>query len=65
MNNLLIDTTNWNMERKYVVRRRVVFTILGAVVLGLVWFVATNVWWVGNGYCIGDLTECFPTLEGK
>ena len=65
MNNFFIDTTNWNMERKYVIRRRVAFTILAAVVLGLVWAVATNVWWTEQGYCFGSMEKCFPGMFGK
>lgn len=60
MLDLLFDTTKWNMERKYVVRRRVFFTIVAVALLAIIWSVATQIWWVGDHYCFGDLGECFP-----
>ena len=56
-----IDTSKWNMERKYRVRRAVVFTAL-AVALGLVtYLVATNLYWTATGYCWGDYLQCIET----
>lgn len=37
-------------------RVRAVF-IVGAVVV--VWYVSGHVWWVGDHYCWGTMTECF------
>lgn len=60
----LADTSKWKQERKYVVRRNVVFSIALAVFMVAVWQVAGNLWWTENGYCWGDMIECnFP--EGK
>lgn len=36
-------------------RVRAVF-ILAAIVA--VWLVSTSVWWVGDGYCLGDVAKC-------
>ncbi len=61
----LADTSKWKQERKYVVRRNVVFSVALAVILFAVWQVAGNLWWVGDGYCWGEMTECFFPEEGK
>lgn len=55
---LIADTSNWKKERKYVVRRDVVFSIITIAFLAVAWQVATNLWWVGDGYCWGDMIEC-------
>lgn len=55
---LIADTSNWKKERKYVVRRDVVFSIITIAILAVIWQVATNLWWVGDGYCWGDVIEC-------
>ena len=55
---LIADTSNWKKERKYVVRRNVVFSIITIAILAVIWQVATNLWWVGDGYCWGDVIEC-------
>jgi hypothetical protein len=31
--------------------------ILAAIVA--VWHIASNLWWVGDGYCWGDMIECY------
>ena len=30
--------------------------ILMAIVA--IWLVSSNLWWVGDGYCWGDMTKC-------
>ncbi len=51
------------MERKYVVRRRVVFSI-AVISLALVINLRTaNLWWTENGYCWGDMFECMKVGE--
>jgi hypothetical protein len=55
---LFIDTSKWNKAPKYRRRRAVVFTLLAVFTLTIIWQVAANLWWVGNGYCWGDITEC-------
>lgn len=54
----IFDTTKWNMERKYVIRRRVVGAIAFAALVVTIGFVSTQVWWTDGGYCIGDMFEC-------
>jgi hypothetical protein len=61
----LADTSKWKQERKYVVRRNVVFGLALAVILFAVWQVSANLWWVGDGYCWGDMIECQFPKEGK
>ena len=46
------------MERKYVVRRRVVLSIAVVALAFVIGAVSTNLWWTGNGYCWGDGFEC-------
>lgn len=63
-----MKTLVWNMEAKYVRRRRVAFAL--AVVLAVsalvgLYEVVSNLWWVGNGYCWGDFDKCFPIEGGK
>lgn len=55
----LFDTSKWNMERKYVVRRRWFFTAIVALVLFIMFQVIGNLWWTSDGYCWGDMFECF------
>ena len=37
--------------------------VFWAVVVGsavsAIYLVATNVWWVGDGYCFGDMLKCY------
>jgi hypothetical protein len=56
-----MTTKTWNMEAKYVRRRRVVFGIGVALVAYVVWQISGNLWWVGGdeGYCWGEMTECY------
>jgi succinate dehydrogenase/fumarate reductase cytochrome b subunit len=54
----ILDTSKWNMAPKYRRRRAVAFTVSTVVVLVGIWFVATQVWWTGGGYCIGDIMKC-------
>lgn len=65
MLDMIFTTENWKMERKYVVRRRVFFTILAVAFLALAWTIGTQIWWVGDGYCFGSLDKCFPDYFGK
>ena len=46
------------MERKYVVRRRVVFSIAVSALAFAIGTITANLWWTGNGYCWGDMFEC-------
>ena len=64
MLDIMFNTENWKMERKYVIRRRVFFTLVAIAVVAVAWFIAGNVWWTENGYCIGSLEECFPREFG-
>jgi multidrug resistance efflux pump len=61
----LAETSKWKQERKYVVRRNVFFSVALAVVLVAVWQVSANLWWTENGYCWGDMIECYFPEEGK
>ena len=60
----MFDTSKWKQERKYVVRRNVVFGLIAIIALAVIWTVAKNLWWVGDGYCWGDMIEC-QFGEGK
>ena len=59
MFDLIADTSNWNMAPKYRRRRAVVFTIAIGLLLFGISQIAGNLWWVGDGYCWGPVTECF------
>lgn len=54
----MFDTSKWKQERKYVVRRNVVFGLIAIIALAVIWTVAKNLWWTENGYCWGDMIEC-------
>ena len=32
-----------------------------AIVFGLIaiYYITNNIWWVGNGYCWGDMVKCY------
>lgn len=35
------------------------------LILGAIYWVMGHVWWVGDGYCWGSMTECyFPKVRG-
>lgn len=60
-----MNTKTWSMERKFVRRRRIVFSIGVALIGYVIWQVSGNLWWVeGQGYCWGSMSECFFG-EGK
>ena len=46
------------MQRKYVIRRRVVFGTLAIVGLVGMYFLVNHIWWRGSGYCWGDMVKC-------
>jgi hypothetical protein len=47
------------MKSKNYYRMRLLARILFWTALGLlIWFVATSVWWVEGGYCIGSSDTC-------
>lgn len=51
------------MQPKYVLRRRVTFAIAVVFAVGALvglYEIVSNLWWVGNGYCWGDLDKCYP-----
>lgn len=51
------------MERKYVVRRRVVFSIAVVTLAFAIGMITTNLWWTSDGYCWGDMFECMKVGE--
>jgi multidrug resistance efflux pump len=55
----MFDTSKWKQERKYVVRRNVVFGLIAVIAFVVIWTVAKNLWWTENGYCWGDMVECY------
>lgn len=60
-----VDTSNWKKERKFVVRRNVVFALTAIATLFAIWQVATNLWWTETGYCWGDMIECYFPEKGE
>lgn len=36
-----------------------IYTPAGLALTGLIVWIATRLWWTGEGYCIGTLLECF------
>ena len=46
------------MDRKYVVRRRLVFGTLALVGLVVAYYLVNHIWWAGDGFCIGDIYKC-------
>jgi hypothetical protein len=32
-----------------------------AILIGLwaIWYISGHIWWVGDHYCIGEMTECY------
>jgi hypothetical protein len=46
------------MERKYVVRRRVVFGVAALIGIIAAYYLVNHIWWTGNGWCWGDIYKC-------
>ena len=46
------------MDRKYVIRRRVVFGTLALVGIIAAYYLVNHIWWTGNGYCWGTSEKC-------
>ena len=46
------------MERKYVMRRRVVFGVLAIAGLVILYLIVNHIWWTGSGICWGDVLQC-------
>jgi hypothetical protein len=40
-------------------RGKRVRAILILAAIATIYYVTLNVWWVGDGYCWGDMTECY------
>jgi hypothetical protein len=47
----------------YRVRRLVRVAFVSLMLIGL-YYVATHINWVGNGYCWGTIDKCYPTTIG-
>lgn len=50
------------MEAKYIRRRRVAFAIavvLASMALWAMYQITGHIWWVGDHYCWGEMTECY------
>ncbi len=59
----------WNMERKYIIRRRwavVIALLILVMALMAFYYVSTHIYWVdwNEGYCFGSIEECFPEYFG-
>lgn len=50
------QTGDWNM--KLTKRGRVVVGVLIALAVAGVYYIATHVWWVGDGWCFDSLPNC-------
>jgi len=46
------------MQRKYVIRRRVVFAPFVIVGLVALYYIVNHVWWTGSGWCLGSAQKC-------
>jgi hypothetical protein len=46
------------MDRKYVIRRRIVFGTLGVIAFIAAFYIVNHIWWTGNGYCWGTSEKC-------
>ena len=46
------------MDRKYVIRRRIVFGTLAVVGIIAAYYLVNHIWWTGIGYCWGDSVKC-------
>jgi hypothetical protein len=46
------------MDRKYVIRRRVVFGALGLIGLVAAYYLVNHIWWTGSSFCWGDMQKC-------
>lgn len=53
-----IDTSRWNKEPKYRVRRAIVFTALAVALAVSTYLIGTNLHWTAQGYCWGDYLTC-------
>jgi len=53
-----IDTSKWNKEPKYRVRRAIVFTALATIFVFATYQIGTNLHWTATGYCWGDYFQC-------
>jgi len=45
-------------SRNYYRVRLAVRLALGLALLALIVWIAGNVWWTGDGYCIGSMSKC-------
>ena len=43
------------MERKYVMRRRVVFGAVALIGIIAAYYLVYHIWWTCNGWCWGDI----------
>ena len=63
-----MTTYTWNMDKKYITRRRWAFAIalvLAVLAFMVLYYVSTRIWWVeGQGYCFDTLEKCFPREFG-
>jgi hypothetical protein len=32
--------------------------VMGLIILTIAYLIATQIWWVGNGWCIGSVDKC-------
>jgi hypothetical protein len=46
------------MDRKYVIRRRIVFGTLAIVGFIAAFYLVNHIWWTGTGYCWGTSEKC-------
>jgi len=47
-------------KQKLTTRGKIVVAVVALVVL---WFVSTQLWWTGRGFCVGDVVTC--VIGGK
>ena len=52
------DRNRMKMDRKYVIRRKVVFGALILIGLICAFYVVNHIWWTGTGYCWGTAEKC-------
>lgn len=40
-------------------RGKIVRAVLIGLGIAFLWWAIGNIWWTGEGYCVGSMVECF------
>ena len=45
-------------SRAYYLTRSIVRALFWLSIAGVIWFIATQLWFTGDSYCVGDALSC-------